>query len=303
MRCPLCHMEIPDDALFCKHCGNKIPRCPTCGTTVGKGMKFCVVDGTRIPEEILTLYESTTPAPSAPVVPAKKKASKGFLIAQIILISVIVIVLGILAVLWISGSSDKPADTPNKISEQKEAAAPEAAPQKAPEQIEPTTQPAPPPTTVPPTTTPPTTAPVITYEYRYEIIQSDMSWTEAKAACEAKGGYLATITSVEEYNEICRLADETDLIYLWLGARLPNQTMTWKQAGWITGESWTFDNWYPGEPSKQDTDGTYESYLCMWTVKDGPWTFNDQRNDIVAKLPSISGLVGYVCEYKIEVIN
>lgn len=148
---------------------------------------------------------------------------------------------------------------------------------------------------------PETAPPVVTYEYRYEIIQSDMSWSEAKEACEARGGYLATITTSEEYEKISKLADETDLIYLWLGACLPTADASWSQAGWITGESWSFENWYPGEPSKWDDDGALEYCLSMWKVKGGPWTFNDQRNDIVAALPSITGKVGYVCEYKIEV--
>ena len=150
----------------------------------------------------------------------------------------------------------------------------------------------------------PTEPPVVTYEYRYEIIQSDISWSEAKAACEAKGGYLATITTIDEYDKISRLANETNLIYLWLGACLPTQNTTWEQAGWITGEKWTFENWYPGEPSKIDEDdGAIEYCLCMWKVKGGPWTFNDQRNDILDGRPSISGKVGYVCEYKIEVVQ
>lgn len=80
------------------------------------------------------------------------------------------------------------------------------------------------------------------------------------------------------------MADRSGLTYLWLGAKLQSDTEEWKQSGWITGEDWTFDNWYPGEPSRQDTDGTKELFLCMWKAKYNEeeigWTFNDQRNDI-----------------------
>ena len=140
--------------------------------------------------------------------------------------------------------------------------------------------------------------------HTYEVIAGDLSGEDAKNACEERGGYLATITSEEEYEKISEMADRSGLTYLWLGAKLQSDTEEWKQAGWITGEDWTFDNWYPGEPSRQDTDGTKELFLCMWKAKYNEeeigWTFNDQRNDIVGAFPKIAGKVGYVCEYERE---
>ena len=140
--------------------------------------------------------------------------------------------------------------------------------------------------------------------HTYEVIAGDLSWEDAKNACEERGGYLATITSEEEYEKISEMADRSGLTYLWLGAKLQSDTEEWKQAGWITGEDWTFDNWYPGEPSRQDTDGTKQLFLCMWKAKYNEeeigWTFNDQRNDIVGAFPKIAGKVGYVCEYERE---
>jgi len=149
--------------------------------------------------------------------------------------------------------------------------------------------------------------PVVTYEYRYEIIKGNVSWSEAKAACEAKGGYLATINSAEEYATICALADDSGLTYLWLGANLPAGTTQWK---WSTGEEIPLENyyWYRNgdavEPSYMDkSDGVREDCLCMWNLSSGgyKWTLNDQRNNLVDAFPSVSGKIGYVCEYKIEV--
>lgn len=157
------------------------------------------------------------------------------------------------------------------------------------------------------TTTEATTEAPKVYEHRYEIIMGDITWTDAKAACEARGGYLATITSQEEYDQICALADQSNVKYLWLGANINSVDDTWGQNGWLTGEAWTFECWYPGEPSKTDLDGTEEFYLCMWKAKmeneseATTWTFNDQRNDIVGAVPSISGKLGYVLEYEVEV--
>ena len=119
-----------------------------------------------------------------------------------------------------------------------------------------------------------------------------------------KGLHVGAIFGEEEYEKIGEMADRSGLTYLWLGAKLQSDTEEWKQAGWITGEDWTFDNWYPGEPSRQDADGTKELFLCMWKAKYNEeeigWTFNDQRNDIVGAFPKIAGKVGYVCEYERE---
>lgn len=139
-------------------------------------------------------------------------------------------------------------------------------------------------------------------ERRYEIVASDLSWSEACEAAAEAGGHLATITSEEEYDVICALAGESGLKYLWLGAVLSTDEMTWGEDGcWITGESWSFDVWYPGEPSLADTDGTPESCLCLWYAayggEDIGWTFNDQRDNLVEDFPSVSGKVGYVIEF------
>lgn len=294
--------------MFCQKCGAKLPDgakfCGNCGAATKPANKQRSLD-----RQSGYGYEPQ-PEPRKPAVdkeaPGEKKQKYTILIGAIAGVLVLAVILFVLLVMLGDGKENEegqPADN-GQVQEQEEAV-PEATQAAEPVVTQPTepvaVQPTEPAATQP--TVPETTPPVITYEYRYEIIQSDMSWSEAKAACEARGGYLATITTIEEYDKICKLADETDLIYLWLGACLPTADTSWSEAGWITGESWTFENWYPGEPSKWDDDGALEYCLSMWTVKNGPWTFNDQRNDIVAALPSITGKVGYVCEYKIEVVG
>ena len=137
----------------------------------------------------------------------------------------------------------------------------------------------------------------------YQVVAKDISWADAEREAEAAGGHLAVITSREEYDKICSLADESGLTYLWLGAKLDSISENWDEKGWITGERWTYDNWYPDEPSKIDaSDNAEELYLCMWNVKyNGSslgWTFNDQRNDIVADFPEVSGKIGYIIEFE-----
>lgn len=148
-------------------------------------------------------------------------------------------------------------------------------------------------------------AQMIQYEHTYHIVAADLSWEEAKAACEKDGGHLATITSQEEYDKISKLATSSGLTYLWIGGNVSSDTEAWGDSSWITGEKWTFEVWYSGEPSRSDEDGTMENCLCLWNAKYGGeeigWTYNDQRNDLVSALPSVSGKLGYVCEHEIEV--
>lgn len=138
--------------------------------------------------------------------------------------------------------------------------------------------------------------------HTYEIVAADLSWSEAKAAAEEAGGHLATITTEEEYETICSMADVAyaadGIKYLWLGAQCDDPAEWSGTECWITGEEWTFEIWYEGEPSGEDTDGTLESCLCMWKVGDGDWTFNDQRDNLVEEFPIVSGNIGYVIEYE-----
>lgn len=131
----------------------------------------------------------------------------------------------------------------------------------------------------------------------YRLVKQDCTWTEAKAYCESCDAHLATITSEAEYKKICDMLGDTELVYLWMGATSDHDG-TWKT--WITGESWTYENWYPGEPSGKDTDGTTEDYLCMWRVGDGDWTFNDMRNDLISVLPTTAGKIGFIMEFEAD---
>jgi len=60
----------------------------------------------------------------------------------------------------------------------------------------------------------PTEAPVITYASEYELIVADVSWQEAQLDCEIRGGTLAAITSQEEFDQICRLLEDSELTYI-----------------------------------------------------------------------------------------
>ncbi|NBT48967.1 MAG: DUF5011 domain-containing protein, partial [Actinobacteria bacterium] len=84
-------------------------------------------------------------------------------------------------------------------------------------------------------------------------------WDQAKADAEARGGHLATITSEQEnqflLNLFSGLADGS--VRPWLGATDAVQEGSWK---WVTGETWNYSRWAPGEP---DNAAGTQHYL--WT--------------------------------------
>lgn len=135
----------------------------------------------------------------------------------------------------------------------------------------------------------------VTLPHSYEVVRADVSWEQARIIAEEKGGYLATITTQEEWDQVKALLDTefgSKTAYVWLGAS-NNEEGSFT---WITGETFEYTDWYSGEPSRVDRDGTPERYLCTWNLN-GAWSWNDQRNDVLAVVPSLSGSIGMVIEY------
>ena len=130
---------------------------------------------------------------------------------------------------------------------------------------------------------------------KYEIIKDDVTWTEANERCIAAGGHLATITTREEMDKLAAMADAQDIKNAWIGGY--TSVRNGKAFGhWVTGEPFDFAKWYPGEPSRNDTDGTPEFYLVLWKV-DGEWSINDEREDMT-EIDYLKGKCGYICEYE-----
>lgn len=134
------------------------------------------------------------------------------------------------------------------------------------------------------------------HKSRYELIKADVSWQEANDACIERGGHLVTLTSPAEMDEIVRMCENAGMKYCWIGG-YTSVRRNIAFGHWITGESFNFTSWYPGEPSRNDLDGTPEFYLMLWNVE-GVWSWNDQRNDVVADYDYFKGVIGYVCEYE-----
>ena len=120
-----------------------------------------------------------------------------------------------------------------------------------------------------------------TERHKYEIFRETLTWEEAKAACEAKGGHLATITSQEEQKMIESL--NTQNSKLWIGG-YKNSAGQWC---WVTGELWKYQNWGDGEPNNSSNVVADESCVAVWPVK-----WNDLANSNTYEQS------GYICEWE-----
>ena len=118
-------------------------------------------------------------------------------------------------------------------------------------------------------------------EHQYQIFYDKLTWEEAKAACEAKGGHLATITSEEEQQKL-NLYNAGNH-NLWIGG-CKNAEGQWC---WVTGEPWEYENWGDGEPNNSSNVVEGENCVAMWPEK-----WNDLANG------NIYEQSGYICEWE-----
>lgn len=118
-------------------------------------------------------------------------------------------------------------------------------------------------------------------EHQYKIFYDTLTWEEAKAACEAKGGHLATITSEEEQQKL-NLYNAGNH-NLWIGG-YKNADGQWC---WVNGEPWTYENWGDGEPNNSSNVVAGESCVAMWAEK-----WNDLANSNTYEQS------GYICEWE-----
>lgn len=150
--------------------------------------------------------------------------------------------------------------------------------------------------------------------HRYELVTDDVTWSEAREICEEKGGYLATITSWEEWNTVTEQikreektgiqffvgagdkdGDEDLIGYHWLeedGSRID----------WLDHFDVFYEFWLSGEPSyiMTDEDGQEieeDAVVLFFRSADDRFYINDVPDDILSVVPEYSGKIGYICEY------
>lgn len=137
----------------------------------------------------------------------------------------------------------------------------------------------------------PTPTPTPKPEPTYEVVTADVSWADAEAAAEAKGGHLVVIDSAEKWTRVAQLADESGLTYVWIGLHRVDSKLAW-----VRDNVDPVYNWASGEPSVHDTNGAAEDYVLITRTADG-WYYNDCIGDPAGRYPQFySGKIGYIIE-------
>lgn len=135
------------------------------------------------------------------------------------------------------------------------------------------------------------------------VLYPGFSWYDAKAACEARGGHLVTITSAAENTFVFGLVSGNNAFWYldgfgnglgpWLGgyqdslAERPDSA--WH---WVTGEPWVYTNWEVGQPG----DTPWFGQDCLRFFKAGGLI--GDRWDDSEKYNPVAHRKGYICEYE-----
>lgn len=116
---------------------------------------------------------------------------------------------------------------------------------------------------------------VVTYNnHIYALYDYTSSWTFAKDLCTSLGGHLATITSSQEERLIEDLIGLGSKDSYWLGATDLDRNE--KDFQWITGERFSYTNWYTNQPSASGDRGTKDHFLEIRKSYNNKW--NDVYN-------------------------
>ena len=97
-------------------------------------------------------------------------------------------------------------------------------------------------------------------DHYYAFVTDGLDWPEAQEYAESLGAHLATLTGPEEANFVYSILPSTANEYFaYLGGYQPDNAV--EPSGdwtWVTGEAWSFADWYSPNPSDS---GTGEDYL------------------------------------------
>jgi len=125
--------------------------------------------------------------------------------------------------------------------------------------------------------------------YSSRTRSTDISWAEAKAACESEGGHLATLTSPAEDAFVWQIASSPACWVVvnqpgwsgakgpWLGLRQASGAATSQGWSWVTGEPFVWSH-----PSFDPNDGCSIDENALNYIGDAPSThvWNDFAGDI-----------------------
>ena len=248
-------------------------KCSRCGYVTTDAALFCTQCGEILQAENRQAVESDSSFTAAPTfdLPSKKNNTVLWLVI-IFLITALCFVSGLLIYMNISDSdeSDTPKTdfTPDTQNQQVGGALYVEKPSKVP------------------------ALPKTKKVSSYHLIVSDITWEDANADAKNAYGELVCINNAAEFEKICQLADENNLLVFWLGIKRQSASQTWESSKWNDGSDFEYQKWFKNEPTYTDEAGNPEEYLMAFKV-DEKWYFNDSVNDVSEIYP---GRIGYFIE-------
>lgn len=132
------------------------------------------------------------------------------------------------------------------------------------------------------------------------ILQSGINWDNARSAAQALGaGWdLATITSANEQTfiqSLLPLPNQIERSEFWLGGyQSPQSGLPDQNWHWVTGESWSYQNWGPGQPDEWSGDPAGGQYFLAMDSNGGNWAWDDNTG-------SLWVIRGYIVENHIPI--
>ena len=131
------------------------------------------------------------------------------------------------------------------------------------------------------------------------VLAQGLSWEDAQADCEARGGYLATITSAEENAFVFSLVSgDNDSWFIdgfgnglgpWLGGYQVSGSAEpdggWR---WVTDEPFDYTNWETDQPDNFGIGQDHLRFFKMGGLKGDRW------DDTELNTPGRPQ--GYICE-------
>jgi len=114
----------------------------------------------------------------------------------------------------------------------------------------------------------------------YELVTDSGGWDTARAAAEARGGHLVTITSQAEQDFVWNNVVTPQSRYAWIGGRQqpdgPEPDQGWQ---WLTEETWDYANWAAGQPDNAGDEDC--AFLSLYPSDPGTWNDEDcGRSDV-----------------------
>ena len=302
MFCKKCGRQLKDGAQFCIYCGEKVVM-----------PKSTVQTETKEPE----VRHAEMPVPEVEETYGSESADESDTSVNLlpVIIIGIVIVVAVLAVvgyfLWSSRSEESEETMDESVSQ--EESEPETEISSDESKAEDTEAPNTQEELSEPEEEAPAEEPEEVIEegiHTYELIVSDVTWTQAYEDCIARGGHLVRINSEEEYQAILQQISQEDKnnIKFWLGGRRNADSHEYRWAyedrtygdEVLNGDDKYASYWLSGEPSYEDEAvGSQEMYMNMFYMKkEDRWVWNDVPDDLIAVVNTYAGTVGYICEYE-----